>query len=536
MSLKGTIYFLFCLEMLLVGSFLNADEDNQNYSPVPPGGSWAKDSNTKYEHRGAVFSGFRYSDNTEATNTYKFTVGRPSYWGWYFIPSKTGYSGGTKLFDATAESAGIKKVNEADKDPVSFSMSMNGQLTKGGGGSGTVYWDAKVDTKFFYLSPHEQVVKAGADNVKVEAKGSTPLTSTWEINTKDWKDHRNSGSSTYEVTSITLNRDMWDKMQWTPDPVPDGFDPPTADKYIITATTTESSSRSATAIVYVVGLKDVEVKKKGTTGRPASGLVVKTGDQVTISVSVTPSNIVGDKISLKWYIRQMGSTGTYGTWSNISSGNDKTSFDYTTSAGIFQLKAEITLPDSSKMTAVLERTTDETYGPGRAGNPDAYGVASTDVQTFMRDKAMARLGSNTWAFAASRTYPRTGQVFAASTNKCNLFVAEMGDRYSPALHLVPLINGYIPPYDPPLANQWAGTQSGTITDWTLLGTSAKPEPGFVVAFPRTGMSGHVGILDYDGVGIGAGTTNVNKNFNFYGTDQYKNGATRHRQYTGSLTP
>ena len=101
---------------------------------------------------------------------------------------------------------------------------------------------------------------------------------------------------------------------------------------------------------------------------------------------------------------------------------------------------------------------------------------------------------------------------------------------------MPFINGSWTSY-PPTANQWANTQvesDGTkkaIPNWTLLGVSDKPQPGWIVAFPRAGTSGHVGILDYDGVGIGAGTSIVSKRFEFYDTtDPDKDGATRHRKY------
>jgi len=79
-----------------------------------------------------------------------------------------------------------------------------------------------------------------------------PTTSTWTVNNSRW--NLISGNPV-EASSIILNRSLWDAMEWTPNPVPDGFDPPTAGKYIIAAATTEvwpDTSRSDSATVYAI--------------------------------------------------------------------------------------------------------------------------------------------------------------------------------------------------------------------------------------------------------------------------------------------
>jgi hypothetical protein len=59
-----------------------------------------------------------------------------------------------------------------------------------------------------------------------------------------------------------------------------------------------------------------------------------------------------------------------------------------------------------------------------------------------------------------------------------------------------------------VANDWAS--GGNIAPWIHVPASAALEPGFVIAHPNSGGSGHCGIVDYDGWGIAAGTLNVNR--------------------------
>ena len=67
------------IEILTVACFVfvssAAEEKNQDYSPS--GGEWERVSDTSYEHKGSIFSGFRYSTDNDATNTYNYEVGSP---------------------------------------------------------------------------------------------------------------------------------------------------------------------------------------------------------------------------------------------------------------------------------------------------------------------------------------------------------------------------------------------------------------------------------------------------------------------------
>ena len=52
-----------------------------------------------------------------------------------------------------------------------------------------------------------------------------------------------------------------------------------------------------------------------------------------------------------------------------------------------------------------------------------------------------------------------------------------------------------------------------IQGWTCIGTTDFPQPGYVVSEPHENCPGHVGIVDFDGIGVSAGRDNVNRRFN-----------------------
>ena len=91
---------------------------------------------------------------------------------------------------------------------------------------------------------------------------------------------------------------------------------------------------------------------------------------------------------------------------------------------------------------------------------------------------------------------------------------------------VPKVGGQLHMTYAPSANQWAGEDDTSlwlgfqaeIDGWTMPDVAAKPQPGMIIAWPRGGGSGHVGILDYDGGGISAeaSTRRVGKKADFLG--------------------
>ena len=489
--------------------------------------NWVKSGDGKsYTNNCGTFKTFQYNPTAGSLNGYTLSVIPPS--GWSFKNEDTKASaGGLEVKtqgDTKTGTGNVKKLTlsnscgpnyamasvciAADSSPVSFTLTLSGTLTASGSGGTAPTWSAIAATDFYYINPHELFIAFNNSTTKsLTAKRTSQteaVSSTWEAN-PTWQ--ATTTEPILAAYSQLTNKDsisIGHSGDWNPP----------ANDYTITATATiDGTSRSENSKLYVVDLKNVEVKKKGTGGRPSSGLVVKTSDQVTISVSVTPSTIVGDKVSLKWYIRQMGSSGSYGSWANISSGDDETSFDYTSSAGIFQLKAEMELPDDSKIIAVLERTSDDAYSDLQKGDSDAFGVVAGQWQIDFRNKAVSNLGSTLWACNVQRTHtrplpdtvwPARGAGGVPEGYKCNLFVCEMGDGSNVT---IPLINGTIPRY-PPLANEWA-TSSFAISKWSVA--TGIPLPGYTWALFRSGESGHCGIVDYDGRIISAGGTNVNRN-------------------------
>lgn len=135
---------------LITGCICFVVADNQNYTPS--GGTWYKTTDGKtYTHKNAVFSQFRFSSENTATNTYTYEVSPPGDYLWSFIPSKTWYNGGEKVGNPTAQSSKIKKVIDANTVPTTFTLSMGGQLTKNGTGTGTVTWNASANTAFYWV-------------------------------------------------------------------------------------------------------------------------------------------------------------------------------------------------------------------------------------------------------------------------------------------------------------------------------------------------------------------------------------------------
>lgn len=330
-----------------------------------------------------------------------------------------------------------------------------------------------------------------------------------------WK---NGGENPVKASSIVLNRNMWDKMGWTPNPVPDDYLSPSAGTYSIAATTTEERNpRSANITVYAVELKDVRVRPSGSPS--STNVVVKTGDKVNISVTASHAYINGKALPFRWSIQQMQSSGSFGDWSAIAAGNDKSSFEYTTaSGGIFRVKVELELGEGGRIEEELKRQSDDPHSDLKKGDPDAFGVCDSSAHFAMRSNAAGKLGSTLWAHNVERVHtrpmpdtvwPARGENGNPSGYKCNLFVCEVGDDVGV---LIPLINGSTIPRYPPIANQWANT-GYSIAGWSI---AEKPQPGYIWA--KTGSpSGHCGIVDYDGRVISAGPSNVNRNEKRSGT-------------------
>ena len=276
--------------------------------------------------------------------------------------------------------------------------------------------------------------------------------------------------------------------------------------------------------LHAVLLVPVNITVCPTSARWASsdvmGVMVHTQDSITISLSGTSSNVnlplpAGQPV---WKSRQLNSDGTYTAWTPMGPTCTGTQFDYTpTNGGIFQLEAVFFGDDTD--AAQFVRKKDDPYSCHAptgdtptltTGSLDAFGVTSTYMQEWIQADARSWLGST--AYAANGPSPDSGPTSLAWKNqpKCTLFVADVCDDAGAP---VPNINSWlgIPYVLPPIANQWSGLEPATIAGWTLLGLTAAPEPGRVVARGEPyGHSGHSGILDYDGQWISAGDLWVNR--------------------------
>lgn len=191
-----------------------------------------------------------------------------------------------------------------DKLPTSnVNMSMSGKLIPPAGEEGPrPSWSAsaKLQTPFWLEASPSDIVKAGTA-VTVTAKGD-PTESTWTIDGTDWKDHSQSNSKPYKTSSITLNRNMWDKLKWTPNPLPTDYLFPPAGTYSISATTTEEgSARSAGITVTVVELTSLSVVAGATqtnvtnTANSNNWAAVKGNDYIVVKANISPS-IPEDKV------------------------------------------------------------------------------------------------------------------------------------------------------------------------------------------------------------------------------------------------
>ncbi len=188
------------------------------------------------------------------------------------------------------------------------------------------------------------------------------------------------------------------------------------------------------------------------------------------------------------------------------------------------------------------QTSNGYMGPGRKGQPDAFGVCDTQKQVDTQGEAKHYLGSP--AYATTVPTPSEygfGAIPASgSIPRCNIFVAH---RCCAVGAIVPAINCGLgistgnPGLNayPPRANQWAGIETTILTTigttyiaaWELLTAGTYPQPGFIIAHPQYEGTGHCAIIDYDGGGIGAGTSGtVNKNYPFF-----YDGTSRFRFYT-----
>lgn len=279
---------------------------------------------------------------------------------------------------------------------------------------------------------------------------------------------------------------------------------------------------------------------------PDVGVIATNSDTLTFCLDGVSKNETpvasGQPI---WKSRQLKNDGSYTSWKAMGSTCVGNNFDYTQSvSGIFQVEAVFFGDDDHAVRYVRKydelKTNDGEMGPGKKGHLDSIGICGTLMQGAIRNEANKYLGSPTYnglttpippEFGFSG-YPAIPISSSGDPDRCNIFVAH---RCCAVGATVPAINGLRNSY-PPNANQWAGIQSASlipfnfttaISNWPLLSAGTFPQPGYVIAHPKPGDSGHCGIVDYDGGGIAAGQSGtVNKKY-----QDFQDGTSLMRNYT-----
>ncbi len=279
---------------------------------------------------------------------------------------------------------------------------------------------------------------------------------------------------------------------------------------------------------------NVSIKKKTDTEAPKDGMVAKVGDVIEFKLSdIPPENFPVPAANIKWFYKQLKADGTYTDWADIGSDARGVKFEHTyTAGGIFEIKCEMTV-GTQTITTNFERKMDNRmakHDPDDSSEPvpegmkkgdlDAIGICDTQKQIDVRYQAKINVNSAAYANSVDISPVGTG-------NHCNIFVAhKAGDAGA----TVPWFNGgIIPPYYPPVADQWAGVpahQAGhpeleqpeyesKMTGWPLLPSDSYPQPGMIAGEGwYTWATGHCGIVDYDGQWISAGPAKVNRFANF----------------------
>ena len=241
-------------------------------------------------------------------------------------------------------------------------------------------------------------------------------------------------------------------------------------------------------------------------GDSPGGVAVLRGSRLPVGVAVLPHGAAG-LLGVVWQVRPLLRTGAYGEWGDGTSG-DAAAWLTPLVGGVFQLRALVS--DDVGGVAVRQYAwaadEDTTVGFRRRGDSRSFGVADERWQLDLLASARAHLGLGGYGY--DDDYPaQYGFASVPPTAwKCNIFVAhricEIGLKV-PALHSRLLLWGL-----PPLANEWAG--STRIEGWAHAW--GNPQPGWVIAHPNSLGSGHVGIVDFDGVGIAAGKKIVNRKY------------------------
>ena len=265
--------------------------------------------------------------------------------------------------------------------------------------------------------------------------------------------------------------------------------------------------KSETKLLTVVRTKDVVIP-----AAPSNGLVVLKNTPVSMSLECEPTG-AGTYLTTTWQTRRLKSDGTHEQWCPIVSNQAGVAAGFIpTQGGIYQVRAlaSVAAGGTDERFYVWDADENPNIGLNKRGDLKAFGVCDEQWQIGLRNCAITFIGSTDYLemVEVSEQYGFSASPGSSDSYKCNLFVAH---RAAQSGLSVPAIHGWLWRNHPPLANEW-GSRSFVIQGWTSIDTTDFPQPGYVVSEPHENCPGHVGIVDFDGMGVSAGRDNVNRRF------------------------
>lgn len=265
---------------------------------------------------------------------------------------------------------------------------------------------------------------------------------------------------------------------------------------------------SESGVLTVVQTKDVVLP-----AAPVDGFVVLKNTPVSMQLACEPTG-AGTYLTTTWHVRRLNLDGSHESWWPVASDQAGVfAWFAPTQGGIYQIRAlaSVAAGGTDERFYVWDADENTNTGLKKRGDLKAFGVCDEQWQIGLRGCAKTFIGSTDYLemVEVSEQYGFSASPGSSDNYKCNLFVAHRAVQIGLS---VPAIHGRLWRNHPPLANEW-GDRSFSIQGWSCVGNSEFPQPGYVVSEPHENCPGHVGVVDFDGMGISAGKDNVNRRFN-----------------------
>lgn len=242
---------------------------------------WQKNSSgSHYSYEQSEFTTFQYNATEGELNGYTLNPGgAPD--GYSYVAEKTVASaGGLNVSDETKEdtgSGGVKKLKlngaasatawiAANASPVSFTISMSGELTKSGDGGGPVTWSASADTKFFYIKNNktsdskDAIVLVGDGITYTAYERSSAKSSNWIVK-RGSSPIEKAGSTNFILPDHASHVSSW---------LIPGTSAVREGRYDFEAKNPDNN-KTDSGITNVVGPAAISLKPTGSTGTTVSG-------------------------------------------------------------------------------------------------------------------------------------------------------------------------------------------------------------------------------------------------------------------------